>query len=268
MKLRFLVLFLLLPFVVIAQSSLAKATATQLLDTIYVSHWVKSYLLFNEPVTLADVGNPTLYQVQIEGNSILVVATKDSVASTPFYAVVEGEPFTARLQFHPSPEAFYDFRQQGKSSSIGVLTTKKQVLSRLQEFSSGKDLNYASTKEDGIHLRLVGLMHDLSVTYLKFRVENRTSLSYQTGFMGFEQLKRYRKGFLAKERQARFPIEPINHGPVETVLPYSEHYLYYALPLQALARREAIIATLRESSGSRSISLKIPARLLRRADLF
>jgi len=142
------------------------------------------------------------------------------------------------------------------------------VLSRLQELSSYPDLNYATTREDGIRLRLVGLMHDLSSTYLKFRVENRTSLVYQTESIGFEQHKRYRKGWFAQEQQAHFPLEPRAQWQAKEILPYSEHYLYYALPLQTLERKEALIATLREANGSRSVSLKIPARLLRRADLY
>ncbi|WKN44255.1 DUF4138 domain-containing protein [Tunicatimonas pelagia] len=239
-------------------------------DTIYVSHRAKSYLLFDEPVTLVDVGNPTQYQVQIEGNSILVVATCDSVAGTPFYAVVGGDAFTAQLQFHSHPEAFYDFRNRSHrpGNSYQNQGLEKQVLSRLQELSSYQDLNYASTQENGIRLRLVGIMHDLSATYLKFKVENRTSLVYQTDFIGLERLKRYRKGFFSKEQQARFPMEPIAQWQVEKVLPYSEHYFYQALPLQALERQEALIATLREKNGTRSISLKIPARLLRKADLY
>ncbi len=240
------------------------------LDTVYVSDRAKSYLLFDKPVTLADVGNPTLYHVQIEDNSILVVATSDSVAGTPFYAVVGGEPFTARLQFHPNPVAFYDFRSRSyrPDNSHQNQALEGQVLSRLQELASYPDLNYASTREDGIRFQLVGLLHDFTTTYLKFKVENRTSLVYKTDFIGFERLKRYRKGLFSKEQQARFPLEPIAHELVGHVLPYSEHDLYYALPLQALEQNEAIITTLRESSGSRSISLKIPARLFRRADLY
>ena len=258
MKLLLSLLALTIPLTSVAQ------------DTIYVSHQAKSYLLFDEPVTLADVGNPTLFQVQIEGNSVLMVATQDSVASAPFYAVVGGEPFTARLHFHSHPQAFYDFRQHHhhQSDAYQHRASEKNVLTRLQKLASYQDLNYASTRENGIWLRLVGLMHDLSTTYLKFWIENRTSLVYQTDVIGFEQRKRYRKGLFAKEQQAHFPLEPRAQWQIEKVMPYSEHYLYYALPLQTLERKEALIATLRESSGSRTVSLKIPARLLRRADLY
>ena len=258
MKLLLSLLALAIPFATVAQ------------DTIYVSHQAKSYLLFDEPVTLADVGNPTLFQVQIEGNSVLTVATQDSVASTPFYAVVGGEPFTARLQFHSQPKAFYDFRKHTlrQGSDLQYQTSEKQVLERLQKLASYQDLNYATTREGGIRFRLVGLMHDLSTTYLKFKVENRTSLVYETGFVGFEQHKRYRKGLFAKEQQAHFPLEPRAQWQIEKVMPYSERYLYYALPLQTLERKEVLIATLRESNSTRSVSLKIPARLLRRADLY
>ena len=250
--------------------TIAISLATNAQDTIYVSHRAKSYLLFDKPVTLADVGNPLFYQVQIEGNSVLMVATKDSVMNTPFYAVVGGEPFTAQLAYRTNPEAFYDFRNRShrKEGLYISQMPEKQVLTRLQGLASYRELNYATKQEDGIRFRLVGLMHDLSTTYLKFKVENRTSLVYQTSFVGFEQHKRYRKGLLAKEQQAHFPLEPRAQWQVEKVLPYSEHYLYYALPLQVLERKEALIATLRESSGSRSVSLKIPARLLRRANLY
>ena len=215
------------------------------------------------------MGNPTLYQAQIEGSSVLVVASRDSVADTPFYAVVGGKPFTARLLFHPHPEAFYDFRVESRQfETTDAGEPAGQVLERLQQLSSYHDLNYAAARKNGIRFQLVGLVHDLSTTYLKFKVENRTSLPYQTDFVGFERLKRYRKGFFAKDKEARFPLEPVAQWQIEAILPYSETYLYYALPMQSLERKEAIIATLRESGSSRSVSLKISSRLIRRGDLY
>ena len=253
---RFLFLLLAVPLLVTAQ------------DTIYVSHQAKSYLLFDEPVTLADVGNPMLYQAQIEGSSVLIVATQDSVADNPFYAVVGGKPFTARLRFHPCPEAFYDFRKGSEDDNpVDQQTSDAQILARLKELSSYNDLNYAAQRKNGIRFQLVGLVHDLSTTYLKFKVENYTSLLYQTDFIGFERLKRYKKGFFAKDQLAHFPIEPLVEWQVDKLLPYSEQYIYYALPIQLLERKEAIIATLREK-GHRSVSLKISSRLIRRADLY
>ena len=262
-------------------------------DTIYVSDQAKSYLLFDEPVTLADVGNPSWYQAQIEGTSVLVVASKDSVADTPFYAVVGGEPFTARLVFRPHPEAFYDFRQSDNASEKASKRTASQakLFDRMQALLMQDDLHYANARQNGIRFQLVGLMHDLSTTYLKFKVENRTSLVYQTDFVGFEQLKRYKKGFFAKDQEARFPIEPlvewrldevvplpdgsnaydpptIKQTVPQVVLPYSEDYLYYAIPIQSLERKEAIIATLHEKKSTRNVSLKISSRLIRRADLY
>ncbi len=238
-------------------------------DTIYVSSQAKSYLLFDEPVTLADVGNPSLYQAQIEGNSVLVVASRDSVTDTPFYAVVGGKPFTARLCFRFHPEAFYNFRLEStKSEATKSGVPAGQVLERLQQLSSYHDLNYATSRKNGIRFQLVGLVHDLSTTYLKFKVENRTSLPYQTDFVGFERLKRYKKGFFAKDKEARFPLEPVAQWQVDEILPYSQTYLYYALPMQSLERKEAIMATLRETGSTRSVSLKISFRLIRRADLY
>ena len=262
MKSFLLALLIAIPLVTIAQQIAAP-------DTIYVSHQAKSYLLFDEPVTLADVGNPSLYQAQIEGSSVLVVASADSVSDTPFYAVVGGKPFTARLLFRSHPQAFYDFRAEGsKSKATKLRVPTGQVLERLQKLSSFSDLNYAAARQNGISFRLVGLVHDLSTTYLKFKVVNRTSLFYQTDFIGFERLKRYKKGLFAKDKEARFPLEPAAQWQIEKVLPYSETYFYYALPMQSLERKEAIIATLREIGSTRSVSLKISSRLIRRGDLY
>ena len=149
-----------------------------------------------------------------------------------------------------------------------MLVSFEQILTRLQGLRTDTDLNYATERENGIHFRLVGLIHDLTTTYLKFKVENHTSLIYQTDFIGFERLKRYKKGFFAKDQQARFPLEPVAEWQVDKILPYSESYLYYAIPLQSLERKEAIITTLREVGSTRSVSLKISSRLIRRADLY
>ena len=283
MKSLLTLLLFALPLAIVAQDP----------DTIYVSNQAKSYLLFGKPVTLADVGNPSLYQAQIEGNSVLVVASQDSVANTPFYAVVGGQPFTARLVFRPHPKAFYDFRQSSNTSgeTNNAVASETKTLERLQSLLTRNDLKYANAQQNSIRFQLVSLIHDLSTTYLKFKVENRTSLVYRTDFVGFERLKRYKKGFFAKDQEARFPIEPLvewhldeivplpdgshAYDPRTTeqvasqeVLPYSESYLYYAIPIQSLERKEAIIATLHERGSTRSVSLKISSRLIRRADLY
>ena len=286
MKRLLLVLPLFVSLFAIAQQNAVDRhlgeTIAAAVDTIYVSNQAKSYLLFDEAVSLADVGNPLLYQAQIEGNSVLIIATQDSVADTPFYAVVGDKPFTARLFFHPHPPAFYNFRSAdaGKSTSTSgeTLVSSEQILTRLQSLRTDTDLNYATERQNGIRFRLVGLIHDFTTTYLKFKVENHTSLIYQTDFIGFERLKRYKKGFFAKDQQARFPLEPVAEWQIDKILPYSENYLYYAIPLQSLERKEAIIATLRENgsngmsrpgtASTRSVSLKISSRLIRRADLY
>ena len=260
---------LILIFTIAIFSYPAYAQRDATLDTIYVSHQAKSYLLFNEVVSLADVGNPSLYQAQIEGNSILVVAKKDSVPDTPFYAVVGGKPFTGRLVYDRHPQSFYDFRgRSNASSSPGQSISDEEVRDKLRGLKSHEDLNYASSRENGISLILVGIVHDFSTTYLKFKVDNQTSLVYHTDFIGFERLKRYKKGFFAKDKEARFPLEPLADWGTDAVLPYSEGYLFYALPIQSLDSKEAIIATLREKANGRSVSLKISSRLNRRADLY
>lgn len=252
-----IVLLVLIPFITYSQRDAA-------LDTIYVSHQSKSYLLFDEVVSLADVGNPSLYQAHIEGNSILVVANQDNVPDTPIYAVVGGKHFMGRLAFRLHPEAFYDFRKKDDFST----SSQEEVLDKLQELKAYEDLKYVSARENGISFTLVGIVHDLSITYLKFKVDNHTSLIYQTDFIGFERLKRYKKGFFAKDKEARFPVEPLVYLEVEAILPYSQKYLYYALPIQALENKEALLVTLREKTNGRSVSLKISPRFNRRADLY
>jgi hypothetical protein len=130
------------------------------------------------------------------------------------------------------------------------------------------DLLYTGNKEHGISFRLVGMLHDHQATYLKFKVKNHTSVVYQTEFVGFERLKKYKKGFFAKTQVAHFPISDAKDWQINDIQPYSTDYLYYVLPLQALERKESIIATLREKGARRSVSLKLPYQLIKRADLY
>nr|WKN38704.1 hypothetical protein K4G66_08310 [Tunicatimonas sp. TK19036] len=234
-------------------------------DTVLVSHQGKSYLLFDDPVSLVDVGNPAWYEAHIEGSTVMVVARNDSLPPTPIYVQVGEKPFTGMLAYHPSPAPFYDFRQ-GTSWEESKVTS--QAAERLKSMQARKDLNFAQKKEGGVTFRLVGILHDLSATYLKFKISNQSSVIYQTDFIGFERKQRYRKGFFAKEKEATFPVQPLASQAMKPILPYSEGYLYYALPLWALDAKEQIRATLREKTGSRSLTLKIHARFIRRADLF
>lgn len=238
-------------------------------DTVYVSHQAKSYLLFDHPVSLVDVGNPIWYEAKIEGNAVLVVARRDSVPATPIYAVVNNEPFTGMLFFRSQPNPFYDFRKATPTTAQPVSGVKPTVLQeRLRSMQTYTDLCYGQQQEGGVTFQLVGLVHDLSATYLKFKVENHSSVVYQTDFIGFQRRQRYRKGFFAKEKEATFPIEPLAVHDIRPILPYSEGYYYYALPLWALGPKETLLATLRESTGSRTLTLKISPRLIRHADLF
>ncbi|MDF9796265.1 hypothetical protein OKW21_001528 [Catalinimonas alkaloidigena] len=233
-------------------------------DTIYVSNQSKSYLLFDEAVSLADIGNPMLFQASIEGKAIMVIAKKDSVPPTPFYAVVGDQPFQGVLIFHSHPQVFYDFRKDvtEHEKSIG-----NEIEKRFKVLNEQADLFYVGNKADGISFKLVGILHDHQATYLKFRVKNHTSVIYHTEFIGFERLKKYKKGLFAKMQVAHFPIAA-EGWQIKEILPYSSANLYYVLPLQALERKESIIATLREKAARRSVPLKLPYQLIKRANLY
>ena len=234
-------------------------------DTVAVSAQAKSYLLFDAPVSLADVGNPLRYEARIEGNSILLLAKKDSVADTPFYAVVGGEPFTAMLKYDHRPQAFYDFRK-----NIGTQKLDAYQRTALLQLVRQRDLIYADSKENGLCLSLVGILHDHAATYLKFKVENRTSIYFKTLGIGFEQQQRFRRRLLSGERHAHFPVGPLGVENLQAVPPYSEQYFYYVLPLQTLEKKSRLIATLREQGrpANRSIEVEIPARMMRRVAVY
>ncbi|WPP51843.1 hypothetical protein [Catalinimonas niigatensis] len=234
-------------------------------DTIYVSDQSKSYLLFDEVVSLADIGNPMHYEARIEGRSVMVIAKEDSVAPTPFYAVVGGKPFQGVLIFQSHPQAFFDFR---KDVSESGMSEGSEIEKRFKALKEQADLFYVGNKEHSITFRLVGILHDHQATYLKFEVKNHTSVVYRTEFVGFERLKKYKKGIFAKTQMSHFPIMDAEDWQTSDILPYSTGYLHYKLPLQALERSESVIATLREKGARRSVSLKLPYQLIKRADLY
>jgi hypothetical protein len=237
-------------------------------DTIFVSDKYKSYLLFDEVVSLADVGNPLSFQVHIEDKTVMLVAANKQQAATPFFAVVEGKAFTAMLVFMDAAQPFYDFRHSMYKGDQAAGYKNVLEEERLEFLEKQPDMYYASDKTHGVHFQLAGLLHDHGATYLKFKVTNHSSLIYRTDHIGFERRKVYKKGFFAREQQAHFPLYPQSKGRLEEIMPYSSGYLYYVLPLQALEEKETLIATLREKEGRRSVSIDTPYRRIRKADLY
>ncbi len=237
-------------------------------DTIFVSNQYKSYLIFDQPVSLVDVGNPSFYEVRIEGSGVFVVALDKETPTVPLYIVTGEEIFTGMLSGQKQAAPFYDFRKGNTDNHVADNKIPKTFLQkRMNILSDKQNLNYGTSKTGGITFRLCGLMHDLKYSYFKFCVKNNSSVVYQTDFVGFEQIRRYKKGFFAKEKEARFPVTPVASQKVQPILPYGEGYFYYVLPLHALGKKETLEVSLRESRGNRTLILKIPPRYIRKADL-
>lgn len=247
-------------------------------DTIFANCNTKSYLAFDEEVELVDVGNKDFYKVAIQGRNVFLLGVKDSVETIPIYVVFKNQSvFAATLRWDPlATKQFYDFRKNlvetrsyyNHRNYIPPTPTKVMV-ERLQGLEHEKrTYKSVAARVDDVTFALENVKNDHSAYYLKFKVENKTSIIYQLDYVGFDNVEFYRKKFFSKKRETRIPVTPLIDSDIRDVKPYCEEYFYFALPIYAVGSRGGLIVTLREISGVRTVEVEIPYKVLATADLY
>lgn len=241
-------------------------------DTIQVTHTANTYLLFNQPVDLVDVGLAGTYLAKIEGKSVFLKAKEANVWPTTILVRSGDDYFTAQLEYNPLPEKnLYDFRSTGNASVLPAKSKTLQPLpaatvqKRLEELSKAADGRALRTKKAGdVRLSLVSLLNDQGATYLKLLLHNGSSIPYGLDYVGFELLEKRGKRFSTNNTDRKEMLPLVAVAPAQ-IAAGQEEALRYALPLYAFGRRGKLLITVRETAGSRVLHLKVPGRSINHA---
>ena len=240
-------------------------------DTIYVSTESTTYLIFDEPISLFNLGSKD-YEAKADDPHILFIRARTTLAKRSTIVVTHGdEILTAYVAFKMNSQAFYDFRKkQFPKEEIVENTEQKQIENKLKRLTRlPRNVNIKAKKQQ-IELNLLNLYNDNEATFLRFSLHNQSSIIYDLDYVSFayiEKRKRTTKSINTLNRGLQ-EVEPLMK--VEKLLTESgksNEYLY-ALPLYSTTEDGFLQVIFREKAGLRSIIIEIPFKKILRAELF
>lgn len=256
------------------------------LSDIAVSDSSTTYMVFNGPVSLVDVGMAGNYLVKIEANAVFVRAKKKRTAPTPILIRYGSKYWMGRLVYVRGPVMqLYDFNDgtpmlnngTGSANAGGSLNNnlamdkaeeKKEVVeSNLLKLRKAKEEHQSvAVVGNDLVLSLANIRNDKDFTYLRFKVINKTNIDYNVDFTDFQLVENSKKKFLGKKKnEARRPLVPSGGESNQNITGRSTGYLTYAIPLYAATERGYLEVTLRELNGARVLVLPIPSKVINRA---
>ena len=238
-------------------------------DTIYVNTEGTTYLIFNEPITLFNLGCKD-YEAKADNPRILFIRAKTTLAKRSTIVVTYGdEIYTAYIAFKMNAHAFYDFRKKKILDEVVENIEQKKIENKLKSISKlPKNTNILANKQQ-IELNLLNLYNDNKATFLRFSLKNHSSIIYDLDYVSF--------AYIEKRKHTSKKINSLNSGlqeveplvKVEKLLTESgksNEYLY-ALPLYSTTENGYLQIIFREKAGLRSITIDIPFKEILRAEL-
>ncbi|MBC3788637.1 DUF4138 domain-containing protein [Spirosoma utsteinense] len=248
------------------------ATQAQKLDTISVTSEGTTYLIFDEPISLVNLGTKA-YIGKVEKDRMLFLkALSPNTEPTTLLVQAGSTLFTGYVRYVKKPSrSFYDYRIMDESSSSpaarSVVSLVAPTTSKLVKMKTGKPNVSVREVKDGIDVECIQVFNDTQRTYLKLAVKNTTTIAYVLDLVTFtykERLPRRLRNKVAPQYEEMTPddrIEParIEAGRIE--------YFYYSLPLYSTTESGYLEMILREKVGARVITLEIPAKKIMTASL-
>jgi hypothetical protein len=251
-------------------------------DTIFITHSATTYLLFAEEVTVVDIGKSNEYLSRIEGKCVFVKAAKEHPTPTSLLVQHGEDYFVALLAYKSQSNRFlYDFRKKvlpekalqkdsnkepdhSKDKNIDLEKVKRHFKNFEKSLQGVKQ---KTLRRDDVGLSLTHVANDKEATYLSFTFQNRSSIDYVLDVVTFERKEKKGKRFSQNNVSREF-IEPVVSSFTKVIEAQGKANLQYAIPLYALGKRSHLEISFREKSGSRLLTLKLPARYINNASIY
>ena len=248
------------------------STHAQKLDTISVTSDGTSYLIFDEPISLMNLGTKA-YIGKIEQDRMLFLKALAPNAEPTTLLVQAGSTlFTGYVRYvHKPTKSFYDYRliDDGSPNPVHRLSSAPVVSSpgKIGKMKLAKANTSTRTEKDGIDLDCIQLFNDAQRTYLKLAFKNTTTVAYVLDFVSFtykEKLPRRLRNKVAPQYAEMMPDDKVEPARIEAGR--TENF-YYAIPLYSTTENGYLEVIVREKAGARVITLEIPAKKIMSASL-
>ena len=270
----------------------AVSTTGQATDTIYVNHDQHAYLVFDEEISLLDLWGrervrsrhsrkcstsqrlcgPCRKKRGVPDGSFRYcyrdqhfrTSGKQSLRGSGVLPNVAPE-ITLRSAGEKTMNKAASYDRRNYVPEVDISLVEERLYQLDEEKRQIHDIGVSKNKVDW---SLTNLRVDNSAIYLKLRLENQSALVYRIESISVENAEFYRKRLLSKKKVNKVPVEPLVEGSIVDVRPYDQHDYYVAIPVYAVGDQGAVMVTIRETSGIRSLQLEIPPQLMANADLF
>jgi hypothetical protein len=270
MKRIYTILFLLI--------AAATAAAADELDTIFVNNGT-SYLIFNHKIYAYGLGNESDFDARAYENCLMIRSIKRAENQTSSIFVSYGD--STYLQYYyglllyksSSFKEFYDkrdefnrhltssvqqrqikeYREEEKEEFfISELKTRSDIIKKMPD-----EIYDYGIQEDGIGAYLRLIRTDNNYAYLKFVVENSTSVGYNFEHISFQYVQRYKQGFWRKKKEKFTDVFAVVMNSKLTVAARSKEPMVYIIPTFGIRRDEWLVVTFREQRGSRKLIFEV-----------
>ena len=239
-------------------------------DSVFVDLHKNSYLVFPQPVSLVDMGSQGDYLHQVVDNVVLLKALQKGKPTTLFVKAGNQVQVAILCYKAGNDKHLYDYcdtkniRVSDDRPSVANLDViEKQVAI----FKKQPDQSIRRRRQNHLVFRLLNLKTDEYAIYLKLRLENNSALIYQTESLTAENLEFQRKRFLSRKKVNRIPVNPIVPVRLYAVPANQSREFFLVLPVYAVGTQGALHITLHESSGVRTMTLKLTDKHLSKAKL-
>jgi hypothetical protein len=256
----------------------AAACADDALDTIYVNNGT-SYLIFNHKIYAYGLGNETDFDARAYENCLMLrsVSRREGQHSSVFVSYGDStyiQYYYALLTYKESSfKEFYDKRddfnrhvissiQQRQMKEhqedekeeffISELKTRSDILKKMND-----EIYDFGIQEDGIGAYLRLIRTDNNYAYLKFVVENSTSVGYSFEHISFQYVQRYKQGFWRKKKEKFTDVFAVVMNSKLSVAARSREPMVYIIPTFGIRHDEKLVVTFREQRGSRKLVFEV-----------
>jgi hypothetical protein len=262
-------------FILLSETALADADE---LDTIFVNNGT-SYLIFNHKIYAYGLGNETDFDARAYENCLMLrsvskregqhssvfVSYGDSTYIQYYYALLtykgdsfkefydKRDDFNRHLASTVQQRQIKEYREEEKEEFfISELKTRSDIIKKMND-----EIYDYGIQEDGIGAYLRLIRTDNNYAYLKFVVENSTSIGYNFEHISFQYVQRYKQGFWRKKKEKFTDVFAVVMNSKLTVAARSREPMVYIIPTFGIRRDEKLVVTFREQRGSRKLVFEV-----------
>jgi hypothetical protein len=248
------------------------------LDTIFVNNGT-SYLIFNHKIYAYGLGNETDFDARAYENCLMLrsinkregqhssvfVSYGDSTYIQYYYALLtykgdsfkefydKRDNFNRHLGSAVQQRQMKEYREEEKEEFfISELKTRSDIIKKMND-----EIYDYGIQEDGIGAYLRLIRTDNNYAYLKFVVENSTSVGYNFEHISFQYVQRYKQGFWRRKKEKFTDVFAVVMNSKLTVAARSREPMVYIIPTFGIRRDEKLVVTFREQRGSRKLVFEV-----------